>query len=1603
MTCVRASSQSPLCRTRAGQLARAALVACVATLEACGGGGSGSGTPVQPPGTAARPVVTAPSYATAGHGGYVASVPAQAGASYAWTITGGVISAGSGTEAVTFSADASGTVELSCAVTTASGATSPAGTASVTIVPPPATPVVTAPDAVTVGDGAASASVDAQAGVTYAWTITGGVITAGASERTVFFRATDGSAVLLACTVTNAAGDAARSADARVSVVSAPPAVVVSAPALVTADQAGYGASVPAVAGATYAWTITGGTITAGATTSAVTFTAGPSGTVTVSCVVTNAAGSASAPGSATATVVSAPGTPAVSAPAFVTASQGGYTASVPAVAGASYAWTISGGTLTAGAGTSAVVFTAGPGGSVDLGCTVTNAAGTAGAAGTASAVVVAAPATPVVVAPAYLTAGQAGATASVAAQPGASYAWSITGGTITAGALTRSVTFTAGGVGTLTLTCVVTNQAGASASSAPGSTAVVALPGDVAVVAPTFVTAGQGGYGASVLVQGGSTYAWTIAGGTITAGAGTPSVTFTPGASGSVTLSCTVTNAAGAASIPGTAVSTIVPSPAVPSIAGLPSYVTARQFGYGATVTAQPGTTYHWTVTGGTIDGSADSSSVSFTSGDAPGTVTLYCVATNAAGTSSAAGWASASVVAAPVAPVVTAPGTVTAGQGGYGASVAVQQGVTYAWTISGGQITSAADSNAITFTAGASGTVSLTCVVTNRAGSFVSGGATATIVPIETPIVTVAKKVTANQAGYTASVSPQAGVTYTWTIAGGTITAGDGTNAITFTAGSSGTVDLTCEVRNAANDTAVGSASALVVPAPVTPSVAAAAFVTASRPGYAASVASQPGSSYAWTIAGGAITAGDGTTAVTFTPGASGSVTLGCTVTNAAGTSSAPGQATATVVPMPAVTAFTASPETTHAGASVTLTATFTGGTGAIDQGVGPVTSGAPATASPSSSTVYTLTVTNAASSFVTAQVRVLVGGQLSLVAGVPSGAGNVDGTGAGARFYKPAGVATDAAGNIYVADTSNSTIRKIASDGSVTTLAGAAGLPGAADGSLTAARFHDPYGVAVDGAGNVYVADTTSSTVRKIANGQVTTLAGKAGVSGSTDATGAAARFYYPRSLAVDAAGNVYVADTWNDTIRKIDPTGVVTTLAGMPGDPGVFVVDGTGSGARFNFPNGIALGPDGNLYVADNGNLAIRMVVPDTGVVTTLATGVPVNGVAVDAAGNVYAPCTDDTVRKITPQGDVTVLAGTPSQVGSADGVGPDARFTAPTGMALDAGGSLIVADTANNTIRRVTRTGGVTTTIAGAGGAYGFVDGSGAAARFQDPYGVVVDAAGNAYVADFGNQTVRKIAPSGLVVTLAGTPQQHGSADGTGAAALFNGPRGVAVDGAGNVYVSDAFNYTVRKITPAGAVTTLAGKAGQSGSANGLGSTARFGGPWGVAADADGNVYVGDAYGRTVRKITPDGTVSTLAGSPGDVGSTDGNGANARFMFPTGVAVDASGNVFVADQQSVRKVTPQGDVTTLLTTASDWFYGIAVDPTGAVFVSAPSSSKVIVIAPSGTVSTVVGVANQAGTFLGPLPASLFSPNALAIDPTSGNLLIALPDAILQAAF
>jgi hypothetical protein len=671
--------------------------------------------------------------------------------------------------------------------------------------------------------------------------------------------------------------------------------------------------------------------------------------------------------------------------------------------------------------------------------------------------------------------------------------------------------------------------------------------------------------------------------------------------------------------------------------------------------------------------------------------------------------------------------------------------------------------------------------------------------------------------------------------------------------------------------------------------------------------------------------------------------------------------------------------------------------------------------------------------------------------------TGYGSADGTNSAAQFAKPYGVAIDLHGNVYVADTLNYTIRKMTPAGTnwaVTTLAGLAGISGTADGVGEEARFGSLYSLAVDLSGNLYTADASGNTIRKISpvgtNWVVTTLAGAPGLSGSANGTNQEARFNSPSAVAVDAAGVVFVADTGNAAVRKLTPAGtnwVVTTLAGGSGNFGY--LDGTNFTAQFRNVASLVVAHDGSLFVTESYGGTIRKLTQSgtNWLVATVAGKLEdwgsadgtnfdasfyyPNSIAIDKKGNLFVgDSANSTIRKLTPEGAnwvVTTLAGSAGSAGSMDGTKTAASFHSPQGVCVDGEGNVLVADTFNNLIRKVTSEGVVTTLAGLATGGTGVADGVGTAARFSDLYGIAWDRTNSFYVASGRDATIRKITRSGTtwsVTTIAGLSGQPGSADGTNSEARFGYPVGLAMSYQGNLFVAD--DTLIRKLTLVGGdwvVTTIAGQSGVAGTNDGVGTSALFNYPYGLTADRAGNLYVADSFNHAIRKLSPSGTnwfVTTLAGMPGDEVNTYADGTNqaARFNLPFKIAVDSENNLFVADyyNANIRRLTPAGTnwVVTTITGAAGIGAasmsstdgqgtnalftgpcGVTLDAGGNLYVTDDYSNTIRKVAPLGTnwyVTTLAGQPNIAGAADGTGRAALFQgPSDIAIDAT-GSLVV-----------
>ncbi len=497
---------------------------------------------------------------------------------------------------------------------------------------------------------------------------------------------------------------------------------------------------------------------------------------------------------------------------------------------------------------------------------------------------------------------------------------------------------------------------------------------------------------------------------------------------------------------------------------------------------------------------------------------------------------------------------------------------------------------------------------------------------------------------------------------------------------------------------------------------------------------------------------------------------------------------------------------------------------------------------------------------------RIRKVSNGVITTVAGNGmSGFSGDNGPAASAELNEPEGIAADSSGNLYIADWQNNRIRMV-SNGVISTVAGTGTRGFSGDGGLsTSAQLAYPQSVAVDSAGNLYIADTSNSRIRKVSNGAIATVAGNGGFGFSGDGGPAtSAQVNGPVSVAVDSAGNLYIADQPNQRIRKVS-NGVITTVVGG----GAYIGDnGPATSAQFAVA-GLAVDSAANLYIADSSNNRIRKV--SNGVITTVAgngtqgfsgDGGPatsaqfyeLGGVAVDSAGNLYiADSANCRIRKVT-NGAITTVAGNGTQGFSGDG-GPatNAQLYYPGSVAVDSAGNLYIADSDNFRIRKVSN--GVITTVAGNGTFGSSGDGGPATSAELIPYGVAVDSGGNLYIADGFNHRIRKVS-NGVITTVAGDGVPGFSGDnGPAISAQLGYPSDVAVDSAGNLYIADEENNRIRKVSN-GVIVTVAGNgtAGYSGD-GGPATSAELSLPAVIAVDSAGNVYISDPDG-TVRVLTP---------------------------------------------------------------------------------------------------------------------------------------------------
>jgi trimeric autotransporter adhesin len=596
--------------------------------------------------------------------------------------------------------------------------------------------------------------------------------------------------------------------------------------------------------------------------------------------------------------------------------------------------------------------------------------------------------------------------------------------------------------------------------------------------------------------------------------------------------------------------------------------------------------------------------------------------------------------------------------------------------------------------------------------------------------------------------------------------------------------------------------------------------------------------------------------------------------------------------------------------------------------------------------------------------------------------------------AQFNYPNGLAFDKLGNLYIADTGNNRVRRISTDGLITTVAGLGTFRADSGdgGPATEATLYEPFGVALDSAGNLYVGDDRS--IRKVsADGMITTLA-ECPVCGA--ATGAV--------LALDSTGNLYIASSAR--VWKITSGAAITEIAGLPCCLGSYSGEGgPATQAILGRIGGIAMSAKSELFLADTLNARVLRIAAD-GTIHTFAAGLlGPSGLAFDPAGNLY----------VAERGD-------PAET-----------------QEIVASNLTVYVSGWGRRLRKIAADGTITTAAGNGTEGYSGDGGPSTAAQLDAPWGLAADSRGSIYISDSGNHTVRKIASNGIITTVAGTAVRGSSGDGGPAThAQLNQPLGIAMDGAGNLFIAECLGARIREVSAAGVITTVAGTgaSGYSGD-GGAAVKAQLACPHGVAADASGNVYIADTGNQRLRKVGPDGTISTVAGNGSNGFAGDGGPAlNAQLFAPTSLALDPAGNLYIADtgNNRIRRIDRNGTIDTVagggqssLTSSNDGIpattavlglpQGVAVDSAGNLYIGDTQGNHLRRVSPTGIISTIAGRAlyGYLAYFDGNLDlylrgysgdggpsgtAQTGMPYGLAVDPDFNVYLADLPNAAVR---
>jgi uncharacterized protein (TIGR03437 family) len=646
-------------------------------------------------------------------------------------------------------------------------------------------------------------------------------------------------------------------------------------------------------------------------------------------------------------------------------------------------------------------------------------------------------------------------------------------------------------------------------------------------------------------------------------------------------------------------------------------------------------------------------------------------------------------------------------------------------------------------------------------------------------------------------------------------------------------------------------------------------------------------------------------------------------------------------------------------------------------------------------------------------------------------------------GARLSFPNGLAIDSAGNVLIADSNNQRIRRVDPNGVISTIAGNGTCTDSGDGGpATSAGLCYPVAVSLDAKNNVYITERARHRIRKVVpDGTISTVAGNGSPGYSGDGARAAnAQLDSPMGTAIDSSGYLFIADANNRRVRRVAPDGTVTTVAGT----GTCCSSGDGglaASAQLNYPSGVAVDASGKLYIADSGDNRVRVVTPDSRIASFAGVGGFVGfagddgpaakarlcgpaSVSLDSTGNVYiADACNQRVRKVSPAGTINTVAGGRSQDGD---LAPFAGLNSPSAVARDrATGDLYVVERLNHRVRKIAPDGSVAT-IAGTG-ISGFSGDGGPAvnAQLDGPCALAVDYAGNIFVADCNTNRIRKVT-GGAITTVAGNGTSGYSGDrGPATSASFTWASSLAVDAAGNLYIADTNNHRIRRVAPDGTITTVAGNGAIAYSGdNGPATTAALNWPRGVAADSSGVLYIADTNNQRIRRVSLDGTITTVAGTGSCCSSGDGVLATAAVLsYPLGVAVDPFGNLFIADTggQRVREVTTDGMIATVAGVGTYDYLGdggpalqgsfrspsgIFVDDSGAILIADTDNNAIRALVPMGSSPVLTVKSTHSGTVI-PGNSATFNvvvKNAVSAAPTNSGVTVieSLPSGLSLAS-